>query len=157
MPVRFYVKQFLMARMVLGTPVFFFFIMVLTQHFSIETLLLVALEVFTDAFLPRSTVISSVDTNFILTRKSFFLTMKKFKGQWQGLPDVYREPSFLKHSRRHLQPPWSLVVQQKLSSSGECEKWHVSDPGWELHSAACLLPFIPTSRNADVDNIQQLP
>lgn len=123
MPVSFYVKQFLMALMVLGTPVFFFFIVLLTQHFSIETLILVALEISTDAFLPRSTVISLIeDTNFILTRKSFFLTLKNFKGQWQGLPDVYREPSLLKHNRLHLQPPWSLDVQQKLSSSVECEK-----------------------------------
>lgn len=157
LPVRFYVKQLLMALTVLGTSVFFFFV-ILTQHFFTETLILVALEISTDSFLPRSTVISSIeDTNFILTRKYFFLILKIVKGEWQGLPDVYREPSLLKHSRLHLQPPRSLDVQQKLSSSGECEKWDVSDPEWELHSAACLLPFIPTSRNADVDDIQQLP
>lgn len=86
MPVSFYVKQFLMALTDRGTPVFFFFIVVLTQHFSTETLILVALEISTDSFLPNSTVISSIeDTNFIFTRKSFFLTLKNLTGEWQGL------------------------------------------------------------------------
>lgn len=106
MPVSFYVKQFLMALTDRGTPVFFFFFVVLTQHFSTETLILVALEISADSFLPNSTVISSIeDTNFILTRKSFLLTLKNLMGEWQGLPDVSREPSLLKHSRLHLQPP----------------------------------------------------
>lgn len=85
MPVSFYVKQFLMALTDRGTPVFFFFFVVLTQHFSTETLILVALEISTDSFLPNSTVISSIeDTNFILTWKSFLLTLKKSYGGMAG-------------------------------------------------------------------------